>query len=69
MVDEVLDEFGDILAPLGKRSFETADLLENLKAFMDHLMGMRPGTVKGTFVRKVSVSTSMGPGAAIVYGV
>lgn len=63
------DAGGNVHAPLGKRSFETADLLENLTAFMDNLTGMRPSTVKGTFVRKVSVSTSMGPGAAIAYGV
>ena len=56
------DAGGNVHAPLGKRSFETADLMENLTAFMEHLGGMRPSTVKGTFVRKVSVSTSMGPG-------
>ena len=41
----------------------------NLGAFMDHLNGLRPSVVKGSFVRRVSLSTSMGPGAAIAYGV
>jgi len=62
------DPGGNVHAPLGKRSFSTDDLLENLKAFMDHLIGMRPAAVKGTFVRRVSVSTTMGPGASIIYG-
>jgi large subunit ribosomal protein L1 len=62
------DAGGNVHAPLGKRSFETPDLLENLTAFMDHLIGMRPSAVKGTFVRRVTVSTTMGPGAQIAYG-
>jgi ribosomal protein L1 len=35
---------------------------------MDHLLGMRPPAVKGNFVRKICVSTTMGPGALISYG-
>jgi large subunit ribosomal protein L1 len=62
------DAGGNVHAPLGKRSFPTDQLIENLKAFMDNLMGMRPSAVKGTFVRRISVSTSMGPGAWINYG-
>jgi large subunit ribosomal protein L1 len=62
------DAGGNVHAPLGKRSFPTEDLAANLKAFMDHLVGMRPAVVKGTFVRRVCVSTTMGPGALIEYG-
>ena len=62
------DSGGNVHAPLGKRSFPTGDLIENFNAFMDNLMGMRPAAVKGTFVRRISVSTSMGPGAFISYG-
>lgn len=62
------DAGGNVHAPLGKRSFPTPDLLENLSAFMDHLLGMRPAAVKGVFVKRVSVSTTMGPGASIAYG-
>ena len=61
------DAGGNVHAPLGKRSFATADLLENMSAFMNHLIGMRPPAVKGTFVRRVSVSTTMGPGAWITF--
>ena len=62
------DSGGNIHAPVGKRSFPTEDLEENLMAFLTHLIGLRPAAVKGTFVRKVSVSTTMGPGAWIAYG-
>ena len=62
------DSGGNVHAPLGKRSFPTEDLVANLLAFLNHLTGMRPSAVKGTFVRRVSVSTTMSPGAFIEYG-
>ncbi len=62
------DAGGNIHAPLGKRSFPTGDLLENFSAFMDNLLSMRPAAVKGTFIRRISISTSMGPGAFVHYG-
>ena len=49
-------------------SFPTEDLVANFQAFLGHLSGMRPSAVKGTFVRRISVSTTMGPGAFIEYG-
>lgn len=62
------DAGGNVHAPVGKRSFSSEDLLANLTAFLDHLAGMRPAAVKGTYMRKISVSTTMGPGAFISYG-
>jgi large subunit ribosomal protein L1 len=62
------DAGGNVHAGLGKRSFSTEDLEANLAAFLDHLNGMRPAVVKGEFLRKISISTSMGPGAWIQYG-
>jgi len=61
------DAGGNVHAPLGKRSFSVDDLAANLDAFLHHLTGMRPSAVKGNFVRKVSVSTTMGPGAWIAF--
>ena len=61
------DSGGNVHAPVGKRSFSVDDLSENLSAFLDHLNGLRPSAVKGSFLRKISVSTSMGPGAWIQY--
>lgn len=62
------DSGGNVHAPLGKKSFSVEDLEENVKAFLDHVLGMRPAAVKGSFLRKISVSTTMGPGAWIQYG-
>lgn len=62
------DAGGNVHAPLGKSSFPVEDLVANFTAFLDHLSGMRPAAVKGTYVRKVSVSTTMGPGAWVTYG-
>ena len=62
------DAGGNVHAGLGKRSFPVEDLEENLNAFLHHLNGMRPPVVKGQFLRKISISTSMGPGAWIQYG-
>ena len=61
------DAGGNVHASVGKRSFKVEDLEVNLRAFLDHLIAMRPAAVKGQFVRKVSVSTTMGPGAWINY--
>jgi len=62
------DAGGNVHVPLGKRSFATEDLEANLRAFLDHLSSLRPAAVKGVFMRKISVSTTMGPGAWIDYG-
>jgi large subunit ribosomal protein L1 len=62
------DAGGNIHAPLGKRSFPTTDLVENFKAFMENLSGMRPPAVKGNFINRVNVSTTMGPGAKVSFG-
>ncbi len=59
------DAGGNVHAPLGKRSFSAEDLQENLTAFLNHISSLRPAAVKGDFMRKVSVSTTMGPGALI----
>jgi len=62
------DSGGNVHAPVGKRSFSTEALSENLKAFLDHLTTLRPPAVKGAFFHKVSISTTMGPGVWITYG-
>ena len=61
------DAGGNVHAPLGKSSFSAEDLETNLTAFLDHLLGLRPPAVKGVFLKKVSISTTMGPGAWIHY--
>ncbi|MDR2401062.1 MAG: 50S ribosomal protein L1 [Deferribacteraceae bacterium] len=56
---------GNIHAIIGKRSFETAHLLINLKAFIDALIKLKPSASKGVYIRSVSISTTMGPGVKI----
>jgi large subunit ribosomal protein L1 len=61
------DAGGNVHAPVGKRSFPVDDLEQNLNAFLNHLITLRPAAVKGNFLRKVSVSTTMGPGAVVAF--
>lgn len=56
-----LDRTAIIHVPLGKVSFETAMLLENMNALMETVMGARPSSVKGNFIKTAYVTTTMGP--------
>lgn len=59
------DAAANVHAAIGKKSFSAEDLAANLNAFLDHLRTLRPPQAKGTFLRKVVVSTTMGPGVAL----
>jgi len=59
------DAGANVHAAIGKKSFAADDLAQNLSAFVDHLRTLRPSQAKGAFIRKVVVSTSMGPGVAL----
>jgi large subunit ribosomal protein L1 len=59
------DSGANVHAAIGKKSFATEDLVANLAAFVEHLKTLRPAQAKGAFVRKVTVSTSMGPGVSV----
>jgi large subunit ribosomal protein L1 len=56
------DSGANVHAAVGRRSFATGDLVENIQAFVEHIRSMKPAQAKGSFIRKVYVSTSMGPG-------
>ena len=56
------DSFGNIHGVVGKVSFSEEDLLENLNAFVSHILKLRPATVKGDYVKNISISSTMGPG-------
>jgi len=62
------DAGGNIHAPVGRASFSSEALTENLTTFLDHLASLRPAAQKGQYLRKVSLSTTMGPGLRIAYG-
>ena len=63
------DAGGNVHALLGKRSFPVEDLMLNLQAFLDHVSSLRPPAARGAFFRKISISTSMGPGVLIAWEV
>ncbi|HBO87856.1 MAG: 50S ribosomal protein L1 [Pontiellaceae bacterium] len=60
-----MDRNGNIAVPFGKRSFEEAALLENAQAVVDALNVARPASAKGTYIKRCTVSSTMGPGLRI----
>ncbi|MBK1721882.1 50S ribosomal protein L1 [Thiocystis violacea] len=59
------DKAGIIHCPLGKADFEPAKLRENLEALLSNLMKAKPSAAKGIYMKKVTVSSTMGPGVTI----
>lgn len=59
------DRYGNVHIPVGRISFEPQALVENLVAVADELVRTRPASAKGRYMRKVSVSSTMGPGIRI----
>lgn len=57
-----VDKFGNVHAAVGKMSFSEIQLEENIRALFDQIIRLKPGTVKGQYVRNVSISSTMGPG-------
>ncbi|WP_050524096.1 50S ribosomal protein L1 [Pseudorhodobacter wandonensis] len=60
-----VEKAGVIHAGIGKASFDAAKLAENVRAFVDAVTKARPAGAKGTYVKKVSLSSTMGPGVAV----
>jgi len=60
-----VDRGGVIHAPVGKVSFGAEKLLQNLAAFMDTLIRLKPATSKGTYMKGIHLSTTMGPGIPV----
>lgn len=63
-----VEKTGIIHAGVGKASFEEAALVENIKALTDAVMKAKPSGAKGTFVKRVAVSSTMGPGVKVEPG-
>ena len=64
-VDFRVDKAGIVHAAIGKASFDTASLVENAAALLEAVQRMRPASAKGTYMRSVSVSSTMGPGVKV----
>ena len=64
-VDFKVDKAGNIHAGLGKSSFGQQKIYENILAFVEKIIQLKPSTSKGIYLRSVTVSTTMGPGVKI----
>ena len=62
------DKAGIIHCTIGKASFEDGQLTENLTALLSDLVRAKPATAKGTYLQKISISSTMGPGVAVDQG-
>jgi len=56
------DQFGNVHALVGKVSFKEEDLAVNVEALLEHIKAVRPAAVKGIYMSKAVLSTTMGPG-------
>jgi large subunit ribosomal protein L1 len=56
------DRHGNVHVPIGKTSFDAADLAANYQAVLDEILRAKPAASKGRYIKGVSVSTTMGPG-------
>jgi large subunit ribosomal protein L1 len=60
-----VDRTGNVHAPIGKVSFEAGKLMANFDAIADAIVRNKPSAAKGTYVKSVTVSSTMGPGVSI----
>lgn len=65
MVEYRTDRHGNLHLIIGKKSFETGDLIENYAAVLDEVIRSKPAAAKGRYLKSITVSTTMGPGVRI----
>ena len=63
-----VEKTGIVHTQCGKSSFEETALVENIRAIYDTIMKAKPASVKGTYLKKMSVSSTMGPGIKVDQG-
>jgi large subunit ribosomal protein L1 len=64
-IDFKVEKAGIIHAPMGKVSFGLDKLMENISSFMDTILRLKPPASKGTYLKSIAISTTMGPGVKI----
>ncbi len=64
-VEYRVDRAGIIHVPIGKASFDEQKLLENLQVLMDAVVRAKPAAARGTYLRSIALSSTMGPGIKI----
>lgn len=65
-VDFRMDRTGNVSCIAGKRSFEEAKLVQNIKAVISAVHAAKPASVKGVFIKSVSISSTMGVGVPVI---
>ena len=59
------DPTGIVHAVVGKASFDSAKLADNIKAFVDHIVGMQPSSVRGQYLKSIAICGTMTPGVMV----
>jgi len=59
------DSGGNVHAVVGKLSFDKEKLLENVRAFIEHIVSLKPSSVKGTYVRGIALAATMSPSVRV----
>jgi large subunit ribosomal protein L1 len=59
------DRYGNVHVPVGKKSFTSEALLENFRAVVDELNRAKPAAAKGRYLKRVTLSSTMGPGIKV----
>ena len=59
------DSYGNVHSVIGKVSFSDEDLLENMNAFVSTIIKVKPATVKGDYIKNITISSTMGPGIKV----
>jgi len=60
-----VDKAGVVHAPVGRRSFDAAKLLENIESLIGELNRMKPAAAKGRYMQRMSISSTMGAGISV----
>ena len=63
-----LDKSANLRVPVGKASFDAAKLYENVAAYLDAVKKAKPSGAKGQFIKRVTISSTMGPGIRVDLG-
>ncbi|WOO86606.1 50S ribosomal protein L1 [Mollicutes bacterium LVI A0039] len=63
-----IDKFGNLHVIVGKSSFTNEQLVENLTAIYNEVVRIKPSTAKGTYIKNMTVTSSMGPGIKVEMG-
>ena len=61
-----VDKVGNIHAPIGRVSFDNDKLIENFKVLYNTLARLKPATVKGVYMKNVTITSSMAPGVKVL---